>query len=128
MLFKHPLERFPRGVGKLFPPSVKCRDVTAAIRQRHPKLEAVLSGGIVGHKLQFLESKTMMHVLDRCRELNVTALPVFDCVYVKETAAETVRRIMEEEFKATAGLHISVKRETREPLVRRQPKPSMTGL
>ena len=117
MLFKHPLERFPRGVRKLFPPSVKCTEVTAAILQRNPKLKAVLSSGIVGHKLQFLESKTMMHVLDRCRELNITALAVFDCVYVKETAAETVRRIMEEEFKATAGLDITVKQETREPLI-----------
>ena len=89
MLFKHPLERFPKGVRELFPSSVKCREVTAAILQHHPKLEAMLSSGVVGHQLQFLESKIMMQALDRCRELSIIVLPVFDCLYVKEAAAGT---------------------------------------
>jgi hypothetical protein len=116
MLFKSQLERFPRGVRKLFPPSVKCEDVTAAILKRHPKLKVDLCSGVKGHTLQFLESETMMRVLSRCRELNIVALPVFDCLYVRETAEEAVRTIMEEDFKAVAGLPITVKREIREPL------------
>ena len=94
MLFKHPVSKFPKGVRALFPPKVKCSDVTGAILQRHPMLKGVLSSPQAGHRLQFIESEIMMGVLRRCRERNIVALPVFDCMVAKASAEKTVKEIM----------------------------------
>jgi hypothetical protein len=64
-----------------------------------------------GHQLQFLESEIMMGVLRKCQERNIVALPIFDCVVVKASTEGTVREIMRREFKAVAGLDVTVKRE-----------------
>jgi len=111
MLFKHPVSRFPKGTRALFPQKVKCSDVTDAILQRHPMLKGVLSSPQAGHRLQFIESEIMMGVLRKCRERNIVALPVFDCVVVKASAEKAVGEIMQVEFKAATGLEVEVKRE-----------------
>jgi hypothetical protein len=111
MLFKHPVVKFPKGARGLFPRRVRCEDVTDAILQLHPKLRVFLPSGEIGHQLQFLESEIMMCVLRKCQERNIVALPVFDCVVVKASAEGTVREIMRREFKAVAGLDVTVKRE-----------------
>jgi hypothetical protein len=112
MLFKHPVAQFPQGAKKLFPRKVKCGEVTDAILARHPLLKGVLSSEETGHQLQFLESEIMMAVLQKCQNLNIVALPIFDCVVVKASAEETVKEIMKGEFKAATGLDIDVKRES----------------
>jgi hypothetical protein len=111
MLFKHPVVKFPKGARALFPRRVKCEDVTEAILKRHPMLRGVLSSPDNGHQLQFLESEIMMRVLRQCQKRNVVALPVFDCVVVKASAEDAVTKIMCREFKAVAGLEVTVKRE-----------------
>ena len=111
MLFKHPVQQFPKGSRALFPRRVKCEQVTEAILLRHPMLKGALSSPETGHRLQFLESKIMMAVLRECQKRNIVALPVFDCVVVKASEEATVRKIMRQEFKAVAGLDVTVKRE-----------------
>ena len=111
MLFKHTVTKFPQGARKLFPRRATCAEVTAAILQRHPKLKPLLSNPETGHRLQFLESEVMMRVVRQCQKYNIIALPVFDCVVVRASAEESVRRIMVHEFKAVTNLDIPVKRE-----------------
>ncbi len=53
----------------------------------------------------------MMGVMRKCRERDIVALPVFDCVVVKASAENEVREIMEAEFKAMTGLNVEVRRE-----------------
>jgi hypothetical protein len=101
-------DRLPKGSRKLFPRRVTVVDVTTAIFERHPMLKGVLSAAGIGHTLQFLESEIMMGVLRRCRKLGIVALPVFDCAVVKASAAQTVKKIMEEEFRAVSGLDVKV--------------------
>ena len=111
MLFKHRVVKFPKGARALFPRRVKCEDVTEAILLRHPMLKGVLSNPETGHQLQFLESEIMMEVLRSCQSRSIVALPVFDCVVVRASAEGVVREIMRREFKAVAGLDVTVKRE-----------------
>ena len=111
MLFKHPVTKLPKGARALFPRSVACSGVTEAILRQHPKLKGVLSNPETGHRLQFMESEIMMSVLRRCRERNIVALPVFDCVVVKASTEKAVKEIMQREFKAATGLSVEVKRE-----------------
>lgn len=111
MLFKHPLEKLPKGSRKLFPRRIRCKDVTEAIFSHHPKLKGVLSSTEIGHHLQFLESKIMMGVLLKCLKRDIIALPVFDSVIVKSSVERTVEKIMRQEFKAVTGLNVLVKRE-----------------
>ena len=112
MLFKHPVKQLPQGSRRLFPRRVKCEDVTEAILLRHPMLKGVLSSPETGHQLQFLESEIMMRVLRQCQKRNIVALPVFDCVVVKASAEDVVEEIMRREFRAVAGLQVTVNRET----------------
>ena len=111
MLFKHPVKKFPQGAKALFPKRLKIKDVTDAILWRHPKLKGALSSVEIGHQLQFLESEIMMRVLNECQKRNIVALPVFDSVVVKSSAENVVQEIMRREFKAVAGLNVTVKRE-----------------
>jgi hypothetical protein len=112
MLFDEDLRsQFPKGVRKLFPRRVKIADVTGAILERHPRLRSVLSVSAIGHTLQFIESEIMMAVLKQCHIHGIVALPVFDCAVVKASAAETVKEIMQQQFKAAAGLDIEVREE-----------------
>ena len=111
MLFSNPVAKYPKGARALFPRGVKCKDVTAAILQHHPSLKGVLSSVGIGHRLMFLESEIMMRVLQRCRKRDIVAFPVFDCVVVKMSEAVAVEKIMQQEFKAVAGLAAQVKRE-----------------
>jgi hypothetical protein len=111
MLFKNPVVKFPKGARALFPRKVKCEAVTEVILMRHPMLKGVLSYPETGHQLQFLESEIMLGVLRSCQGRNIVALPVFDCVVVKASAEGVVREIMLREFKAVAGLDVTVKRE-----------------
>jgi hypothetical protein len=53
----------------------------------------------------------MMGVLRQCRKRNIIALPVYDCVVVKRSEAETVEKTMKKQFKAVTGLSILVKSE-----------------
>lgn len=121
MLFHHPAVHFPKrsqeeikANKRLFPKDVKCRDVVTKIENLHPKLKGILSNGHIGHHLQYLESQIMIRVLLQCRERNIVALPVFDCVVAKHTTEATVREIMKRQFRAVTGLSIEVKRETPE--------------
>lgn len=111
MLFNNHVKKFPKGARVLFPRRIKCKDVTDAILRRHPNLKVVLSIFEIGHKFQYLESGIMMGILRECRKRDIVALPVFDCVVVKLSAENTVRKIMLREFKAVTGLDITVKRE-----------------
>ena len=122
MLFHRPVTKFPQRTSEEvekettpYPKGIKCARVVATILDCHPKLHAILCSGNMGHHLQFLESQIMMRVLRCCRERNIVALPVFDCVVVKASAEAAVREIMQREFKAVSGLKISVKRELSEP-------------
>jgi hypothetical protein len=112
MLFDHkPRRQFPKGTRQLFPRRVKIAQVTEAIFERHPMLKGVLAAPGIGHTLMFMESEILLRVLRRCQERSIVALPVFDCVVVKASVEELVRRIMRQEFKAVAGLEIEVRDE-----------------
>jgi hypothetical protein len=113
MLF-HPVTRFPKKTKQLFPRKVQCSEVTEAILQHHPSLEGVLSQPKTGHQLQFVESEIMMAVLRECRERNIIALPIFDCVTVKASVEDTVKEIMLQQFRKATGIDAEVKREVLE--------------
>jgi hypothetical protein len=102
MLFHQPVTQFPKGARALFPKKVF---------KRHPMLKGVLSTVDIGHRLMYLESEIMMAVLRKCRGRGIIALPVFDCVVAKKSAAATVERIMRRSFEEIAGLKVTVKRE-----------------
>jgi len=105
---KAPRTRFPEGVRASFPSSVKVRDVIGSIQQRHPGLVSVLATGI-GHRLMYLESTIMMAVLRQLREGGVVALPVFDAVLVKASAATVAEAAMRQQFTAVTGIHAEVR-------------------
>jgi hypothetical protein len=112
MLFDNkPRSKFPRGARELFPRRMKIADVTGAILEQHPMLKGVLSAAGIGHTLMFLESKIMMSVLRQCQKRGIVALPVFDCVVVKASTAEVVKKIMQREFKVVAGFNGVVREE-----------------
>ena len=112
MLFDdRPRRQFPKGARELFPRQVKIAQVTGAIFERHPMLRGVLSAAGIGHSLMFLESEILMRVLRQCQKRGIVALPVFDCVVVKVSVADSVRRIMRQEFKAVAGLEVEVRED-----------------
>jgi hypothetical protein len=112
MLFDHKARRqFPKGTRQLFPRKLKIAQVTEAIFERHPMLKNVLATPGIGHTLMFMESEILMRVLRRCQQRSIVALPVFDCVVVKASVEEPVRRIMRQEFKAVTGLEIEVRDE-----------------
>ena len=103
MLFGYARDRFPVGMRGLFPKRFKITDVTGAILQRHPALKRVFGNAESGFRLMFLESEIMMSVLRSCRERGIVALPVYDCVVVRGSAAPAAQDIMRAAFKNVAG-------------------------
>lgn len=102
MFSPHRLERFPRGVRRFFPKSVKIEDVVSAIEAAHPAIRDAFCSGI-GHRCQFMESEIMMSVLDDLASERVTALPIHDAVLVPASAADTAQQVMLDVFKTKTG-------------------------
>lgn len=109
MLFSD-VKRFPKGFRKdyAFPSKVRIGEVTAAIRSKHPALSPFLSGGGIGHTLQFYESEILLRALNACRQEGIIALPIHDCLVVKQSTCERVKKIMRGEFKNYTGYQIGV--------------------
>jgi hypothetical protein len=101
---------FPKGTKELFSPGTKVGDVITAICVKHRLLTSVLSRGR-GFHLMFVESEVMMAVLRELARISIVALPVFDAVIVKASAAETAQAVMKDQFRKRTGLDIQIRLE-----------------
>lgn len=103
MLFRvGDLQKLPLGTRLLLPKGWTGKRLHKAILNRHAPV-ANKFGKALGYRLMWLESEVLLEALNRCRELNVIALPVHDAVIVKESHAAFASAIMLAAFKAKTG-------------------------
>ncbi|MBZ9671647.1 hypothetical protein [Mesorhizobium sp. ES1-3] len=94
MLFAHQRPtRFPRGTRPLFPARLTVAEVMDAIADYHGPLKDVFFCGM-GHRAQFVESEIMVDVLLSLQQVDVTALPVHDAIWVPTSAKDIARKAM----------------------------------
>lgn len=95
--------RFPQGTRKLFSRKWKFADVLSLISARHPRIQHLFGTGLA-LRLMYLESRLLMAILGRLRELKVVALPIHDCLLVSQEHSAVAKQVMEEAFKELLGL------------------------
>lgn len=83
------------------------REVVGALMKAHPILERYVYSGLA-NRLMLAESDVMTSALLRLMELNIPALPVHDSVIAPLRHGESVRRVMEDEYKRHTGFGIIV--------------------
>jgi hypothetical protein len=88
--------QFPAETAGRFSPATLPRDVYAAIRARHPALQAAgVFGSLIGHELTRAESDLMVALLLWCRDHGLPALGVHDALLVPASRAEETRAAMQ---------------------------------
>ncbi|KGO99771.1 hypothetical protein [Novilysobacter defluvii] len=95
--------RMPQGTRQLFPRWVKIEDVIKAISLRHPAL-VPLFGTAQALVHQNMESRVVVKALLALKERGVIALPVHDCLLVKDEHASLGREALEEAFRDITGV------------------------
>jgi len=95
-------QRMPQGTREYFPARVKIADIIEAISRRHPAL-AQLFGSAQSGTHQHIESRVILRVMARLRDLGVVALPVHDCVLVPWSNAALAKAVMEQMFEEETG-------------------------
>lgn len=103
LFMKKPPVRMPRGVGELFGPGARIKEVIGALEVFHRPIRGQFYTG-VGHRLQFTESQIIITALLRLRELGVVALPVHDALVAKASEKDLVKEVMEQAFSHHAGI------------------------
>ena len=69
------------------------RQLMTEIKEFHKSL-AHLFGGQYGMKFMFLESEILIDVLLELNSKGIAALPIHDCILVKESAQKTAKEAM----------------------------------
>lgn len=95
--------RMPQGTRQLFPRWVKVGDVIGAISLRHPSL-IPLFGTAQALVHQNMESGVVVRALLALKEQGVVALPIHDCLLVKDEHAQLGQRALEEAFLEITGV------------------------
>ena len=83
------------------------RKLMAEIREFHKPI-AHLFGGQYGMKFMFLESEILIDILLELSGNGIVALPIHDCILVKESAQKTAKEIMLRVFKQHTNLDATV--------------------
>ena len=82
-------------------------EIRARIKAAHPALAASWEAG-AGLRLMHTESQILVEVLGACYRRGIVALPVHDCVVVREDQADRVADLMRAFFHGLAGVPCSV--------------------
>lgn len=86
------------------------RKLMAEIEEFHKPI-AHLFGGQYGMKFMFLESEILIDVLLELNNKGIVALPIHDCILVKESAQKTAKEVMLRVFKQHTNLDATVAEE-----------------
>ena len=98
----------PKKVQKLYPYREHIeRHLLADIYSFHKPI-AHLFGGQHGMKFMFLESEILIDVLLELNRKGIVALPVHDCILVKESAQKTAEKVMLRVFKQHTNVNATV--------------------
>ncbi len=82
----------------------------AAILRRHPVLRKLQEEGWDSLKLQAVESDMMSDTLLKLgKHYDIPALPIHDCILVREEDAETAKSVLSEVFNKTVGVTPTIK-------------------
>jgi len=98
---RKPLTRWPRNTSHLFTPATKLAGVIKSIQQAHPALDTFWFKGH-GFRWMFTESEILVQTLLKCVEEGIPALPIHDCLRVREKDARRAAAIMEHAFEVIA--------------------------
>jgi hypothetical protein len=83
------------------------RNLILEIKEFHKPI-AHLFGGQYGMKFMFLESEILIDVLLELNNKGIVALPIHDCILVKESAQKTAKEVMLRVFKQHTNLDATV--------------------
>jgi hypothetical protein len=83
------------------------RNLILEIKEFHKPI-AHLFGGQYGMKFMFLESEILIDVLLELNSKGIVALPIHDCILVKESAQKTAKEVMLRVFKQHTNLDATV--------------------
>uniref|UniRef100_UPI00404707B5 hypothetical protein n=1 Tax=Polynucleobacter sp. TaxID=2029855 RepID=UPI00404707B5 len=98
----------PKKVQKLYPYREHIeRHLITDIYSFHKPI-AHLFGGQHGMKFMFLESEILIDVLLELNSKGIVALPIHDCILVKESAQQTAKEVMLKVFKKHTNLDATV--------------------
>lgn len=84
------------------PEGLTPRIMNAALRARHPKIAHRFGTGL-GGRLMFEESCIVLAALRVCRERDLPALPIYDCIAVPASRAEEAKSVLEDAYRARLG-------------------------
>lgn len=98
-----PFKRKPRGMQHLLPKEMNIHQLQEAIRNYHHPI-AHLFGTNAGQQLTLIESEVMVSVLLQLKEQGVVALPIHDCIVVREDHQEIATKVMMEVFHTLVGV------------------------
>jgi hypothetical protein len=98
----------PKKVQKLYPYREHIeRHLLADIYFFHKPI-VHLFGGQYGMKFMFLESEILIDVLLELNSKGIVALPIHDCILVKESTQKTAKEVMLKVFKQHTNLDATV--------------------
>ena len=83
------------------------RKLMAEIKEFHRPI-AHMFGGQYGMKFMFLESEILIDVLLELNSKGIVALPIHDCILVKESAQKAAKDVMLRVFKQHTNLDATV--------------------
>ena len=83
------------------------RDVVGALVKAHLVLEKYVYSGLA-NRLMLAESDVMTSALLRLMELGIPALPVHDSIIAPQRHRESVKQIMEDEYRRQTSFGINV--------------------
>jgi hypothetical protein len=98
-----PFSRKPRKLKPLLPKDMNIHQLQEAIRNHHHPI-AHLFGTNVGQQLTLIESEIMVTVLLQLKEQGVVALPIHDCIVVREDHEEIATKVMKQVFEDMVGV------------------------
>jgi hypothetical protein len=105
-----PFSRKPSTIAQLLPPDLTASEIQDRIRD-HLKPIAHMFGTGAGLKLMFHESEVMVSVLLTLIDQGIVALPVHDCIIIREDQKEIGREVMIKQFEELVGVSARVDEE-----------------
>lgn len=104
-------QRFPQGSRKCFPRHLRFKEVREAIESHHPALKPLFGTG-QALRIMKIESDLLVAILLRLKEMGVVALPIHDCVLVRQKNESTAKSVMEATFREILGVEgrVEIKR------------------